>query len=111
MRPWSRSDTQDWISQVECRLDDITYYIKQTLAWCEDNNVDEQRDIFTCCFITVIWVSNMREEPITYKELLEILGFPDQGFSHDKLYDLGPQFRNLDHEEILRLIAGRFDNF
>jgi hypothetical protein len=53
----------------------------------------------------------MREEPITYKELLEILGFPDQGFSHDKLYDLGPQFKNLDHEEILRLIAGRFDNY
>ena len=42
---------------------------------------------------------------------MEILGFPDQGVSHDKFSDLGPQFRNLDHEEILRLIAGRFDNY
>lgn len=104
MRPWTRDDTRFWISQLEHRIEDIDYYLKETLEWCEKNYVYDDRQVFMLSFLTVIWVSNMREEPISYIELLEILGVPEMIVGDDKIYDLGPELLNITHEELLEIV-------
>lgn len=38
MKPWTREDTHKWVIQLENRLEDIGYYLKRTLEWCEKIN-------------------------------------------------------------------------
>jgi hypothetical protein len=33
---WSRDDTKEWVIQLEHRLEDIDYYLKKTVDWCEE---------------------------------------------------------------------------
>lgn len=105
MKYWSRYDTQLWIAQIENRIEDIDYYLKRTLEWCERNGIYDERQIFICNFLTCIWVSHMRNEQISYKELMELLGLEDLETGEDKIYDLGPKFKDLDHEEMLDLLS------
>jgi hypothetical protein len=109
MKPWTREDTQEWISQVENRIEDIDHYLKKTLEWCEINDIHDDRRVFALNFLTCIWVSHMREEIITYREMMELLGLESIAFDEDKIYDLGPRFKNLDHEEMLEIMSREFD--
>jgi len=102
---WSRNDTKEWISQVETRIEDMDYYLKRTVEWCEINGIYDDRKVFICNFLTCIWVSHMRNETISYKELLELLGLGELEGIEDKIYDLGPKFKDLDHEEMLSLLS------
>ena len=104
MKPWSREDTKDWIHQLENRISDIDYYLKKTLDWCENYGVDDDHTIFMCSFLTCIWVSTLRDEPITTVELKEILGVNDWNFAEDKVYELDDIWLELDHEELLKKI-------
>ncbi len=104
MKPWTRNDTKEWIHQLENRLEDIDYYLKQTINWCENNDVYDDRIVLMLSFLTVIWVSHLRDEPISYIELLEILGLSSLIQGEDKLYDLGPHLKNLDHEDMLKMV-------
>lgn len=104
MKPWTREDTKFWISQLEHRLEDIDYYLKETTEWCERNYIYDDRKVFMLSFLTVIWVSHMRDEPISYIELLEILGIPELIEGEDKIYYLGPELTNLSHEELLNMV-------
>jgi hypothetical protein len=112
MKPWLREDTKEWIAQVEHRIEDIDYYLKRTLEWCEINDVYRDEQVFMCSFLTCIWVCRMRNEQVSYNELLEILGLESHTVPDtDKLYDLGPMLENLDHEEILNLAVKHFPKF
>jgi hypothetical protein len=110
-KPWLRHDTQEWVTQLENRLEDIDYYLNRTVAWCEDRGITDDRTLMSCAFITCIWVSHMREEPITYSELLEFIGLAHLEVGDDKIYDLGSTLSRLDHEEVLQLVAGNFDDY
>lgn len=110
IKPWTRDDTRFWISQLEHRLEDIDYYLKETIEWCENNDIYDDRQVFILSFLTVIWVSHMRDEPISYVELLEILGIPEMVTGEDKIYELCPEFLNITHEELLKIIHKDLDN-
>lgn len=109
MQPWTRTDTQDWITQLTNRVEDTKYYLHRTLDWCENHCVYDDRKIFMMSFLTCVWVSNMREESITYRELMEILGVEEFDEVLDKIYDLGPKYVGLDHEQLLHQILADFD--
>lgn len=112
MKYWSREDTRDWISQLENRLEDIDYYLDQTVKWCESQFIHDDRQVFVCSFLTCIWVCHMRNESISYIELLEILGIDNINVTHDdRIYEIGDEFKDIDYEELLRLAAKRLDDF
>jgi hypothetical protein len=104
MRPWTRDDTKCWIEALEGRLEDITYYLDRTTKWCENNYVENDKTVFMCCFLTCIWVSQMRGESISFIELMEILGIDDvvEHKFEEKFYELDPEYLELDHEELLQ---------
>lgn len=108
---WTREDTRDWITQLEYRIDDINYYLTCTVKWCEDNYIYDNDLVFICSFITCIWVSHQRNEPITYTELLEMLGLGEMIIDRDKLYELDEYYTELGHEELLDAIINKFKGF
>lgn len=111
MKPWTRDDTKDWIHQVENRIEDLQYYIDRTFQWCKDNEVYSEKLILILNFMTCIWVSHMRQEPISFVELLEFLDLnqlADQG--QDKIYELSPILSNVDHDELLEILVKDYDN-
>lgn len=110
MKYWSREDTKAWLAQLEDRIEDISHYIDQTLDWCEDYYIDDDKVIFMCCFLTAIWVSQLRGEPITYLELMEMLGIKDIPDSEDKFYELDSRFEDLTHRELLEEAVKHFDD-
>lgn len=52
MKYWSREDTKSWIAQLEHRIEDIEYYLKKTVQWCEQNEVYDDKLIFVCLIMT-----------------------------------------------------------
>ena len=110
MNYWSREDTKAWVAQLEDRIEDISHYIDLTLDWCEEQYVDDDKVIFMCCFLTAIWVSQLRGEPISYIELMEMLGIKDIPDSEDKIYELDSQFEDLTHKELLKMAVKHFED-
>jgi len=53
----------------------------------------------------------MRDEPISFSELVAFLGIEGSGTEDDKMYNLGPAFKDMDLEEILELLAGNLSNW
>jgi len=110
MNYWSREDTKAWVAQLEDRIEDISHYIDLTLDWCEEHYIDDDKVIFMCCFLTAIWVSQLRGEPISYIELMEMLGIKDIPDSEDKIYELDSQFEDLTHKELLKMAVKHFED-
>lgn len=107
-RIWTRDCTQDWITQLELRLEDIDYYLHRAVEWCETNEVYDDQIVFACAVMTVVWVSHMRGEPLSKREALEIVGIMDADTVEDQEYQLGPSFQDCDHEELLEMVVSRF---
>jgi uncharacterized protein (UPF0305 family) len=105
---WTRDRTQEWISQLENRLEDIDYYLNQTVEWCETNEIYDDQMVFACAVMTVVWVSHMRGEPLSKREALEIVGVVDAEEVDDDEYSLGEEFQDYDHEELLAAVVSRF---
>lgn len=105
MKPWTREHTREWIAHLENRLEDIDYYLKRTTEWCEDHGVYNDQAVFACAVMTVIWVSHMRQEPLSKREVLEMVGVIDYYDAEDQEYNLGPQYQNCELEELLEVIA------
>jgi len=99
--PWTRSDTQHWIDQLEHRIEDIDYYLHQTLEWCEDRGVYNDQAVFACALMTVIWVSHQRGEPLSKREAMEILGIEGWELVEDEEFELNQKYINLDIEDLL----------
>ncbi len=106
---WTRVDTQLWISQLENRIEDIEYYLKRTVEWCENNGVWDDKKVFMLAFVTVLWVCHMRGEEISRKEIFELIGIDDwEMIEQDELVEIGPQLANLDWEEVLTKVNNAF---
>ena len=102
---WSRDDTKTWIAHVENRIEDMDYYLNQTIKFCEENNIINNQTVFTLSFLTVLWVSYMREEPISRREIFEILCVKDWDSLPDAPVELGEKFEDIDFEELLIVVS------
>lgn len=104
---WTREDTQEWLAQLEHRVEDIDYYLMRTVEWCEDNNTYDDQTVFACCAMTVIWVCHMRNESLTQKEMFELLGIEGWEQGTEDEYRLSDLFHGMDHEDILEMVASK----
>ena len=104
-KPWTRDDTRDWITQLELRVEDIDYYLQETVTWLEEHDVERDEVCFACAMMTVVWVAHQRCEPITRWELMEILGVKDWQDFPDEELELGQKFSGMDLEHILTTIV------
>lgn len=105
---WSRDNTRDWINQIESRLEDMHYYLEKSMMWCEHNGIYENSRVLMCSLITCIWVASMRNEPISFREIVEIMGLTEFEDSNlDKIYGICNEFQILDHEEILSMLIDK----
>jgi hypothetical protein len=107
---WSRQDTLRWIAQLENRIEDIDYYLKRTVEWCENNGAWDNETVFTLTFVTVIWVCHMRDEEVSRPEIYEMLGIADWESVEDHVMELGSKLSGLDHEEMLELVFTKIQN-
>lgn len=105
---WTRDKTKQWIAQLEHRVEDIEYYLRRTLEWCEENEVYDERLIFACSIMTASWVSYMRQEPLSKQEIFEILGIKGWETVEDGIFEFNGEYDYLEHEELLRMIVGSF---
>jgi len=103
-KPWSREDTRDWIAQLELRVEDIDYYLNETVSWLEDHDVERDEVCFACAMMTLVWVAYQRSEPITRWELMEILGVKEYYSMPDEEIELGEKYQNMDLENMLESI-------
>ena len=108
IKVWNRQSTRDWIAQLEHRIDDIEYYLRQTVNWCEQNQVYDDRTVFACSVMTAVWVSHLRNEPISKRELFEILGIEGWDQIDDAIYEFNEEYSFYEHEELLELVARSF---
>lgn len=106
MKPWSREDTRDWIAQLELRVEDINYYLNETVHWLEDHDIERDEVCFACAMMALVWVAYQRSEPITRWELMEILGVKDYESMPDEELELGEKYRSLDLEHVLESVTG-----
>lgn len=102
---WSRDQTKEWISQLENRIDDIEYYLLRTIEWCEERGIYNDQAVFACSMITVVWVSQMRQEPISRREIFEILGIKDWDQATDDTFELAEKFKHCDIEDLLEMVT------
>jgi hypothetical protein len=107
---WTRNDTKDWLFQIEHRLYDFDYYLKETLTWCEDHYIYDDKSVFGCCLMTLVWVSHMRGEKLSKNETFEILGITDYPFDNS-IYELNENLQDLDHEDLLNNIVRNLPNY
>lgn len=105
MKPWTREDTRDWIAQLELRVEDLNYYLNETVRWCEEHNVLDDRRVFACSMMAALWVTWQRNESISRWELMEVLGVRDWNSFPDEEVELGLRFHGLDLEEVLEQVA------
>lgn len=105
MGAWSREDTRDWIAQVELRVEDLNYYLTQTVQWCEENNILDDKTVFACGLMTALWVVWQRNETISRWEIMEVLGVKDWNEFPDEEVILGERFHGYDLEDILEQVV------
>jgi hypothetical protein len=107
-KTWTREDTQLWVAQLENRIEDIDYYLTRAVEWCENHNVYNDQAVFACCAMTVIWVSHMRNESITQKEMFEMMGIEGWELGSEIEYRLGEIYNHMDHEDLLELVTSKW---
>lgn len=103
-KPWTRDDTRDWIAQLELRVEDIDYYLQETVQWLEARYEERDEVCFACAMMTLIWVAYQRSEPVTRWEVMEILGIKDFEAMPDEEIELGEKYRGMDLENVLASI-------
>lgn len=102
---WTRKDTQYWIAQLENRVEDIDYYLNQTIVWCEENGIYRDDAVFACALMTVIWVSHQRGEPVSKREAMELLGVQGWEMIEDEEFELHGRFANFELEDLLEQVC------
>lgn len=108
MKPWTRDDTKEWIAQLENRVEDIEFYLKRTLEWCEENEVYSDKIVFTCSIMAIVWVCHLRKEPVSKHELFEILGIADFDQVDDAVFGFNEQYEDMELEELLQFVVSSF---
>jgi len=102
---WSMFDTKIWLAHVENRIEDMDYYLNQTINYCEANNIINNETVFTLSFLTILWVSYMREEPISRREIFEILCIKDWEDLPDSEVELGSKLEKFDLKDLLDAVS------
>jgi hypothetical protein len=105
MKPWTRDDTKFWVSQLENRIEDIEYYLGETIIWCENNDIYSDTTIFACMLMTVLWVSSQRGESLSKREAMEILGVVGWEEIEDEEFILGSDHMCLDLDDLLEQVC------
>lgn len=105
MKPWTRDNTKEWIAQLENRIEDIGFYLKRTLEWCEENEIYSDKTIFVCSVMAIVWVCHLRNEPISKHELFEILGLENWHEAEDAIFEFNPLYESMELEELLRVVS------
>lgn len=108
MKPWTRDDTKEWIAQLEHRVEDIDFYLKRTLEWCQENEVYSDKIVFVCNIMAIVWVCYQRNEPISKHEIFEILGIADWELADDAVFEFNPKYQDLELEELLLTVVQSF---
>lgn len=108
MKPWTRDDTKEWVAQLENRIEDIEFYLKRTLEWCEENEVYSDKIIFTCSIMAIVWVCYLRNEPVSKHELFEILGIENWEDAEDAVFEFNPIYAEMELEELLQCVVSSF---
>jgi len=103
--PWTRDQTKHWVAQLENRIEDIEYYLRRTVEWCEENDVYSDNHVFVCSVMTLAWVSHLRGEDISRREIFEILGIENWNAIEDAVLEFNPKYEDLQLEELLELIV------
>lgn len=105
MTYWSRENTKDWINQVELRLEDMNFYLSETVRYCEHRGITDNIQVLVLSIMTCIWVSTMRNESITMSEVADILGIEGLSQISEKTYSLGNILSVMDFEEMLDTVS------
>ena len=104
--PWTRDNTRDWISLIETRTYDMSYYLNMTDEWLEYRDIDSMQTRLTCMIVTVMWVAYMQDTTLSKREILEIIGIEDWYNADEEYYDLDEKFHNMELEDLLEIAAG-----
>lgn len=105
MTYWSRNDTKLWVAQLENRIEDIEYYLGETAAWCDGNDIYRDDAVFACMLMTVLWVSTQRGEPLSKREAMELLGVEGWEQMEDEEFVLGPQYEDTELADLLEQVC------
>ena len=105
MTPWTRQDTQYWITTLETRIDDIEFYLNRTTEWCNDREIYKPFAVMACMIITVLWVSHMRKELVSKREIFELVGVSDWYNAPEEEYFLSDEYGDMDIDELLDIAA------
>ena len=105
MKYWSRSDTKHWVAQLENRIEDIEYYLGETIEWCELHDIYSEQAVFACMLMTVLWVSTQRGEPVSKREAMELLGVSGWELVEDEEFVLGPEYEDIELDDLLEQVC------
>jgi hypothetical protein len=109
--PWTRDDTRLWISHLENRIEDFNFYLNETIKYCEANSIINNQTVFTLSFLTVLWVSYMRQEPISRREIFEILAISEWEDLPDAPVELGKNLYNFELKDLLDVVKQQMPAF
>lgn len=108
---WDRNSTREWITQLTNRVDDVAYYKKETTDWISKNEITDVNIITKSLIATCIWVSYMRQEPISFGEICDFLGISIDIMVNptvsniDDLYEISdPEYAAIELNDILKEI-------
>jgi hypothetical protein len=62
-----------------------------------------------CCFLTCVWVSQLRGEDISYIELMELLGVASLASQEEKIFELDDEYLGLEHDQLLRAAVAKLE--
>ena len=108
MQQWTRDHTRTWIKQLENRVEDFQVYLARTEEWCEENHVYSKKIEFVCKLMTLVWVSHLRDEPISKHEIFEILQVKNWVGIEDAEFGFNPIYANMELEELLEFIVNSY---
>lgn len=101
---WTRDDTRLWIREVYLKLEAIDQCLYETVAWCEDMQIDDdKRMVFVLSFLTLLWVGYQFGEPSSKQQIFEILNIPDWGKIEDQVLVLPAKYGELSQVNMLHL--------
>ena len=106
--PWTRDNTKHWVAQLENRIEDIEFYLRRTIEWCEENEVYSDNLVFVCSVMTLSWVCHLRGEELSRREVFEILGIDNWNAIEDAVLEFNPKYEDMQLEELLELVVSSF---
>lgn len=107
MTIWALTDTKLWIHEQYLVIEMMDYYLKSTIDWLEEKQIFDNRQIFICSFMTIIWVNHHLHNRLTTKrEIFELLEIPNWLEVDDYPYVLPAVYieLGLEHEDLLNLV-------